>query len=46
MDMKLKVCTAEQERDLYSTKPQGHLDSNFMRAILVQDFSLEAAATH
>jgi len=45
-DIKLKVSTAEQERELHSTQLQGHLGSNSMSAVLVQDFSLEAAATH
>ena len=39
MDMKLKVSTAEQERDLHSTKLQGHLGSDSMSTVSVQDFS-------
>ena len=45
-DMKLKVFTAEQERDLHPTNLQGHLGSDSMSAVSVQDFPLEAAAIH
>ena len=46
MDTKQKVCAAEQDRNLHSTKLQAHLGSDSMSAVSVQDFSLEAAATH